>query len=78
MSARGMALKSTFGEQDFDLWAQWNEQDESWNERDGRNAWKSIKANGRVTVGSLFYEAQRRSFKFNGVYQPIIPSPMPL
>jgi hypothetical protein len=38
MSARGMALKSTFGEQDFDLWAPWNEQDESWNARDGRNA----------------------------------------
>jgi len=54
MSARGMALKSTFGEQDFDLWAQWNEQDESWNERDERNAWQSIKANGRVTIGSLF------------------------
>jgi hypothetical protein len=50
----GMALKSKFGEQSFDLWAQWNEQDESWNEKGGRNAWKSIRAkwvcNDRLSV----------------------------
>jgi phage/plasmid primase-like uncharacterized protein len=62
----GMAIKSALGEDGFGLWDQWSQQDESYNERDARNAWRSIKANGRVTIGTLYHEAQQRGFRSDG------------
>jgi putative DNA primase/helicase len=32
----GMATKSELGNEGYSLWAEWYEQDPSWNERDGR------------------------------------------
>jgi putative DNA primase/helicase len=62
----GMAVKSELGEDGYGLWAEWSEQDESWNERDGRDVWRSVRANGKVTIGTLYHEAQKRGFKLNG------------
>ena len=66
----GMAIKSELGDDGYSLWAGWSEQDPSWNEQDGRTVLQSIKPHGRVTVGTLFYEAKRHGFKFNGEYRP--------
>src|SRR5919108_283773 len=66
----GMAIKSELGDEGYSLWAEWSEQDPSWNERDGRAVWRSIKHNGKVTIATLFYEAKLRGYKPNGQYPP--------
>ena len=70
----GMATKSALGEEGFHAWDEWSRQDESYNERDAKAAWRSLKANGKVTVGTLIHEAQRRGFKLNGHAKPEPPT----
>jgi putative DNA primase/helicase len=62
----GMAIKSELGEDGFDLWDEWSRQDESYRERDARSVWKSISANGEVTISTLFHEAKRHGYKVDG------------
>jgi putative DNA primase/helicase len=71
----GMAIKSELGEEGFDLWDNWSQQDESYRETHARDAWKSIRADGRVTAGTLYYEAQTRGFKFNREHRPRVTAP---
>jgi putative DNA primase/helicase len=71
----GMAIKSALGDEGYSLWAECSEQDPSWNERDGRDVWRSIKPNGKVTIGMLCHEAKKRGFKFNGQNQPSVATP---
>jgi putative DNA primase/helicase len=67
----GMAVKASLGEDGFDVWDQWSQRDETYNERDARAVWKSIKPNGRVTGGTLFFEAQRHGYRpSNGEGKP--------
>ncbi|MGH8772232.1 MAG: PriCT-2 domain-containing protein, partial [Burkholderiales bacterium] len=70
----GMAIKSGLGDAGFDVWDEWSRQDESYSECDARAVWRSIKANGKVTPGTLFHEAQRRGFKLNGAAKPEPPT----
>jgi putative DNA primase/helicase len=37
--------------------------------------WKSIRANGRITTGTLYHEAQKRGFKLNGEHSPSVATP---
>jgi putative DNA primase/helicase len=62
----GMAIKSALGEDGFGLWSQWSQQDDSYNERDARNTWRSLKGNGQITIATLYRAAQQRGFRFNG------------
>jgi putative DNA primase/helicase len=62
----GMAVKSELGEDGFDLWNQWSQQSEDYDERATRDVWRSIKANGKVTAGTLFYEAKEHGWRDNG------------
>ena len=62
----GMATKAELGEKGFDVWDSWSQTAESYRERDARSVWRSLKADGRVTVGTLLYEAKSRGFKLNG------------
>ena len=55
----GMAIKSEVGDTGFDVWELWSQQSESFNAKDARDVWKSIRAGGKVTIGTLFYEARR-------------------
>lgn len=59
----GMAIKSELGEEGFDLWDEWSQQDKSYNPKDARDVWRSIKANGKITVGTLFHEAKQRGWR---------------
>jgi putative DNA primase/helicase len=59
----GMAIKSELGEDGFDLWDAWSQQAESYNSRDGRDVWKSIRANGKVTIATLFHEAKPNGYR---------------
>ena len=54
-----MAVKSELGEAGFEVWDEWSQQADSYNAKDARDVWKSIRANGKVTGGTLFHEARR-------------------
>lgn len=67
----GMAIKSELGDAGFDLWDAWSQQAESYHTRDARDVWKSIKAGGKVTVGTLFHEAKLNGWQDDGTrHQP--------
>lgn len=69
----GMAIKSEVGDTGFDIWDSWSQQAESFNSRDARDVWKSIRAGGKVTIGTLFHEAKANGWCDDGMYQK--PSP---
>jgi putative DNA primase/helicase len=69
----GMALKSEFGDNGFDLWNEWAKQSESHNERDARSVWRSIDASGGVTIGTLFYAAKAAGWADDGAHDRPTP-----
>ncbi len=73
----GMAVKAELGAAGFELWDQWSQQGADYSAADARDAWKSIKAGGKVTVGTLFGIAKDYGFKFPdaGVQAPAQPDP---
>ncbi len=58
-----MAIKSELSDAGFDIWDTWSRQSGEYKERDARHVWKSCKALGAVTIGTLLYEAQQNGFK---------------
>lgn len=58
-----MGVKSALGDAGFDVWDAWSQGSEKYNARDARSTWASIKAEGRVTVGSLYAEAKRHGWR---------------
>ena len=64
-----MAVKSELGVAGFDLWDAWSQQADSYNTRDARDVWKSIRANGKVTAGTLFHEAKANGWRDDGMHQ---------
>lgn len=69
----GMAVKSELGDPGFDLWEGWSQQDESFNSKDARDVWKSIRINGKVTAGTLFHEAKANGWRDDGTHQKPTP-----
>jgi putative DNA primase/helicase len=69
----GMAIKSELGDTGYDVWEAWSQQDESFNEKDARDVWKSIRANGKVTPGTLFHEARANGWRDDGARQKPTP-----
>lgn len=51
----GMAIRSEFRDGGYSAWDEWSQRDDSYNARDARSVGKSIKADGRVTIGTLFH-----------------------
>ena len=58
----GMALKSEFGEEGFSLWDEWSATAANYDAKACKTRWKSIRAGGRVGIGSLIHEAKRHGF----------------
>src|SRR5680860_1774303 len=58
----GMAVKSGLGDDGFDLWNEWGKRCDSYREADASAVWRSIKTNGKTTIGTLFFEAQKYGF----------------
>ena len=52
----GMAIKSELNDAGFDIWDQWSQGDESYNEKDARDVWKSFNGSG-VSIRTLFRKA---------------------
>ena len=60
----GMAIKSEMGADGFGLFDAWSQASERYNKADTRDTWQSIKAGGRVSIGTLFHIAKGHGFKF--------------
>lgn len=58
----GMAIKSELGESGFQIWDDWSRTDASYDPADARDVWKSVKTTGKVTIGTLIYEAQAHGY----------------
>ena len=69
----GMAIKSELADTGFDVWEAWSLQADSFNGKDARDVWKSIRAGGKVTIGTLFYEAKAKGWRDDGGHQ--MPTP---
>ena len=57
-----MAIKSALGEEGFALWDDWSRSSERYREADARTVWRSIDAEGGVTIGTLFFEAAKYGY----------------
>ncbi|PUE06151.1 DUF927 domain-containing protein [Limnohabitans sp. WS1] len=59
----GMAIKSEFPDEGgYDLFAQWSETAPGFKASECRTAWKSFKAGGSVTMGSLIHLAKQHGY----------------
>ncbi|WP_298233120.1 DUF927 domain-containing protein [uncultured Azohydromonas sp.] len=59
-----MACKSELDGAGFDLWDEWSRSGTDYNQADARDTWRSIKAGGRVRIGTLFAIAKGHGFRF--------------
>jgi len=69
----GMAIKSEVGDAGFDLWEGWSQKADTFNAKDARDVWKSIRINGKVTAGTLFHEAKANGWRDDGTHQKPTP-----
>ena len=65
----GMAIKQELGDAGFALWDSWSQEAESYNARDARAVWRSIRPAGKVTMGSLYHEAMANGWRDNGKHE---------
>jgi putative DNA primase/helicase len=68
----GMALKSELGDAGFELFNSWSARADNYDATATRDTWRSVKAGGRVTIGTLFHLAKQHGFKASehGTQQP--------
>lgn len=69
----GMAIKSELSDTGFGLWEEWSQTAGNFNAKDARDVWKSIRSGGKVSVGTLFYEAKANGWRDDGVHQKPTP-----
>lgn len=69
----GMAIKSELSDGGFELWDEWSRTADNYNAKNARTVWKSIKANGKVTAGTLFHEAKAHGWRDDGTYRKPTP-----
>ena len=69
----GMAIKSELGDTGFEVWEVWSQQAESFNSTDAREVWKSIRAKGKVTIATLFFQAKENGWRDDDQHQ--MPTP---
>jgi putative DNA primase/helicase len=69
----GMAIKSELSDTGFGLWEEWSQTAGNFNAKDARDVWKSIRSGGKVTVGTLFYEAKANGWRDDGMHQKPTP-----
>lgn len=73
-----MAVKAELGDDGFDLWDTWSQQAEGYSPADARAAWRGIRADGGVKVGTLFGIAKDHGYRFpdaDGVQASAPPDP---
>lgn len=65
----GMAVHSELGDVGFEIWDGWSQRAVSYCPRAAASTWKSFHAGGKVTIGTLFYEAKANDWRDEGTYQ---------
>lgn len=65
-----MAVKSELGESGMAVWLDWSSMGSSYKLADAKAVWKSVKATGKVRIGTLIHLAMQRGFKL-GEFQPV-------
>lgn len=58
----GMALKVELGDTGFDLFDTWSQQAENYAPDAVKSVWKGFKAGGKISIGTLIFEAKQRGF----------------
>ena len=66
---QAMAIKSKFGESGFDLWDEWGSQSEVHKASTAKSTWRSVKAKGKITIATLFYDAKQAGWKDVSTYE---------
>lgn len=59
----GMALKVELGDTGFDLFDSWSQNAENYDLAAVKSSWKSFKTGGKISIGTLIFEATQRGFK---------------
>jgi putative DNA primase/helicase len=59
----GMALKHELGDAAFELFERWSVQAGTSNARDIHDTWRSIKAGGAISIGTLLFEAKKHGWQ---------------
>lgn len=62
----GMAIKAELGEAGFEQWDTWSRDSNNYNAKDIKAVWRSIHANGEITIGTLFREAKLNGWRDGG------------
>lgn len=68
-----MALKSELGDAGFDLFDAWSRGGETYDAKATRSTWRSVKAGGAVSIGTLFHLAKQHGFKPDAANAPAQP-----
>ena len=72
----GMAIKSELGDHGFQIFDEWSQGASNYSAVDARDAWKSIKPNGPVTIATLYKMAKDRGWKDAHRHLVAIPKPV--
>ena len=70
----GMAIKAEVGDTGFDAWDRWSANADSYNAKTTTSCWKSFKASGKVSIGTLFHHAKSHGYQHNGSSKPTSPT----
>ena len=58
----GMAIKSALGEAGFAPWDDWSRSSQLYRKADAHTVWRSIDADGGITIATLFFEAAKYGY----------------
>ena len=58
----GMAIKAALGEDGFELWDEWSRSSDRYHATDARTVWRSIRPDGGIGLGTLFFEAAKHGY----------------
>lgn len=70
-----MALKSELGEAGFELFDTWSQGGATYNAKATRETWRSVKAGGRVRIGTLLHTAKAHGFRLHQADAKSGPTP---
>ena len=60
-----MAIKSELGDEYMWIWDDWSQAADNYNVAAAKSVWRSIKAGGKVNIGSLFYAAKAQGWAWD-------------
>lgn len=70
-----MALKSEFGPAGFELFDEWSARAENYSATNSRDTYRSVKASGGTTIGTLFHLAKAHGYKPDAAHKAPAPTP---